>query len=318
MIIGPAGPKESRNFMQMPSIFHLRTGLRQAVSLIASGVAPRATGIRVERQLRGWEEARKLPHSDAVIVSFGKSGRTWFRMLLSRFYARKYGLPEGSLMEFDEFHRANPRVPVLFFTHDNYLKDFAGHDRKSDLYAGKRIILLVRDPRDTAVSQYFQWKHRIVARKKEINGYPSGDVDIHDFITGEAAGIPKIIAFMNAWARDIEAFPSLLLVKYEDLKSDTARQLGLTLAFLGEQPTDAEIADATQYASVENMRKMEQENAGKFGANARLKPADANDPSSFKVRRAKVGGWRDYVTEEQADAIDGMVRDRLDPLYGYR
>jgi hypothetical protein len=71
------------------------------------------------------------------------------------------------------------------------------------------------------------------------------------------------------------------------------------------------------FASVENMRKMEQENAGKRAANARLKPADANDPSSFKVRRAKVGGWRDYVTEEQAAAIDGMVKDKLDPVFGY-
>ena len=57
--------------------------------------------------------------------------------------------------------------------------------------------------------------------------------------------------------------------------------------------------------------------ADKFAANARLKPGDANDPSSFKVRRAKVGGWRDYVTDEQASAIDAMVRERLDPVYGY-
>ena len=65
------------------------------------------------------------------------------------------------------------------------------------------------------------------------------------------------------------------------------------------------------------MRKMEQENAGKLTANTRLKPGDANDPSSFKVRRAKVGGWRDYVSEEQADAIDATVRDNLSPKFGY-
>jgi len=33
-----------------------------------------------------------------------------------------------------------------------------------------------------------------------------------------------------------------------------------------------------------------------------MKPGNADDPSSFKVRRGKVGGWRDYVTEEQAEA----------------
>lgn len=304
--------------MPMPSVFHLRTGLRQAVSLAAAAVLPREAGIRVERRMRGWEEAHKLPHADGVIVSFGKSGRTWFRVLISRYFAHKYGLPDGQIMEFDEFHRANDKVPVLFFTHDNYLKDYMGHDRKFDLYGAKRVILMVRDPRDTAVSQYFQWKHRIVPRKKVINAYPAGDLDVHDFITGEAAGIPKIIEFMNDWARELPRFPNLLVIKYEELKSDTAGQLGRALRFLGEAPSEAELADAAQYASVENMRKMEQENAGKLAANARLKPGNANDPSSFKVRRAKVGGWRDYVTEEQADAIDAMVRDRLDPVYGYR
>lgn len=304
--------------MQLPSVYHLRTGLRQAVSMAASAALPRESGIRVERRMRGWEEAAKLSKADGVIVSFGKSGRTWFRVLISRYFAHKYGLAAGSLMEFDEFHRANPKIPALFFTHDNYLKDYMGHDRKFDLYGRARVILMVRDPRDTAVSQYFQWKHRMVPRKKVINGYPSGEVDVHGFITGAESGIPKIIDFMNDWARDLPRFPNLLLVKYEDLKADTRGQLDRALRFLGHHPTAAELEDAASFASVENMRKMEQANAGKLGANARLKPGDANDPSSFKVRRAKVGGWRDYVTEEQAAAIDRMVRERLDPVYGYR
>jgi hypothetical protein len=302
--------------MPQPTVFHLRTGVRQAVAL-ASRVLPRRTSVGIERYMRGWEEARKLPHCDAVIVSFGKSGRTWFRVLVSRYFAKKFGLAEGRMMEFDEFHRANSSIPVLFFTHDNYLKDFAGHDRKFDLYGGKPIILLVRDPRDTAVSQYFQWKHRIVPRKKLINEYPLTETDLHSFITGEAAGIPKIIDFMNAWAADLTRFPKLMVIKYEDLKADTAGELGRALGFLGFAPTAAELADAAEFASVDNMRKMELENAAKLTANARLKPADASDPSSFKVRRAKVGGWRDYVTEAQAEAIDAMVATRLDPVFGY-
>lgn len=285
---------------------------------MAALTMPREAGIRTERRWRGWEEARKLPHADAVIVSFGKSGRTWFRVMLSRYFARKYGLREGSLMEFDDFHRTDRRIPVLFFTHDNYLKDYMGHDRKFELYGKSRVILLVRDPRDTAVSQFFQWRSRIVPRKKVINSYPLQEVDVHGFIAGEEAGIPKIIGFMNAWARDLPRFDELLMIRYEDLKADTEGQLERVLRFLGEAPSEAELADAAQFASVENMRRMEQENAGKLTSNTRLKPADASDPSSFKVRRAKVGGWRDYVTEDQAKALDAMVRDRLDPVFGYR
>ena len=303
--------------MQLPTAFTLRMGVRQVISRTATLLLPREPGVRIERRIRGWEEAAKLAASDGVIVSFGKSGRTWFRVLVSRYFAQKHGLPEGSLMEFDEFHRANPKIPVLFFTHDNYLKDYMGHDHKFDLYGNSRVILLVRDPRDTAVSQYFQWKHRMVGRKKVINGYPDRAIEVPEFIMGEEAGIPKIIDFMNAWAKDLPRFTNLLTIRYEDLKADTAGELGRALRFLGERPGEADLADAVAFASVENMRRMEQENAGKLAANARLKPGDANDPSSFKVRRAKVGGWRDYVTDEQADAIDAMVRERLDPLYGY-
>jgi Sulfotransferase domain len=302
--------------MQLPTVFHLRTGLRQVVSA-ASMVLPRRTSIAVERKLRGYEEAKKLPQADSVIISFGKSGRTWLRVLISRYFAHKHGLGDGLIMEFDEFHRRNPAIPALFFTHDNYLKDYLGHDRKFELYGKSRVVLMVRDPRDTAVSQYFQWKTRITPRKKLINNYPPAGTELHDFITGEAAGIPKIIEFMNAWARDLEKFPDILVVKYEDLRAETKSELMRILTYLGHVPTDAELDDAVNYASIENMRKMESENAGKLGANARLKPGDVSDPSSFKVRRAKVGGWRDYVTEEQASAIDVMLMTRLAPVFGY-
>ncbi len=302
--------------MLTPSIFEFRTGVRVLASY-ASRALPRETSVRVERWLRGWEEARKLPHADGVVISYAKSGRTWFRVLVSRYFAKKYGLPEGKTMEFDEFHRVNPAIPVLFFSHDNYLKDYEGHDRKAELYGRAKVILMVRDPRDTAVSQYFQWKHRISARKKILNNYPPADVGIADFVMSETAGIPKIIDFMNAWARELPSFRQLHVIRYEELKADTAGELGRALRFLGQQPTDSELADAAAFGSVENMRKMEKENAGKLLANPRLTPGDANDPASFKVRRAKVGGWRDYVSEEQADQIDTMVRDRLSPVFGY-
>lgn len=302
--------------LPLPSIFKIRTGLRQAIAA-ASTILPRQTSVGIERWLRGYEESRKLARADAVIVSFGKSGRTWLTVLLSRYFARKYGLPDGRIMDFDDFHRRNLAIPVIFFTHDNYIKDYLGRDRKFDIYGRLPVVLLVRDPRDTAVSQYFQWKHRMNRRKKLINAYPMEDIGIFDFVTGEAAGIPKILAFMNAWAHDIEDFPSLLVVKYEDLRAATRQELRRVLTFFGQTPTDAELDDCVAYASVDNMRRMEQENAGRRTTDPRLRPGNADDPASFKVRRAKVGGWRDYVTETEAASIDRMVREGLSPIFGY-
>ena len=302
--------------MPFPNAYDVRTGLRQLVSYGAA-ILPLDTGIRFERWFRGYEEKKKLDAADGVIASFGKSGRTWLRVLLWRYFAKKNGFASDSISSFDEFRHKYANVPVLFFTHDNYLKDYLGHDRKAEIYRNLPVVLLVRDPRDTAVSQFFQWKHRMVARKKVINGYPLGDVSVHDFMAGEEAGIPKIISFMNDWAEEIGKMPKLLVVKYEDLRADTKGELRRILAFFGQHPADAELEDAVNFASIENMRRMEIENAKKAGAQRSMKPGDANDPSSFKVRRGKVGGWHDYVTEEQAAALDRMVREKLNPVYGY-
>lgn len=303
--------------MQFPNGYDVRTGLRQLVSY-SSMLLPRETGIRFERWFRGYEEKKKLEAADCVIASFGKSGRTWLRVLLWRYFAQKHGFASDSISGFDEFRHRHADVPALFFTHDNYLKDYLGHDRKVEIYRDVPVVLLVRDPRDTAVSQFFQWKHRMVPRKKVINGYPLQDTSVEEFIASEAAGIPKIIQFMNDWAKAAPQIPKLLVVRYEDLRADTKGQLRRILEFLGQQPADAEIQDSVNFASIDNMRRMELENAKKARAQRSMKPGNADDPSSFKVRRGKVGGWTDYVSEEQAAALNMLVREKLDPVYGYK
>ena len=43
-----------------------------------------------------------------------------------------------------------------------------------------------------------------------------------------------------------------------------------------------------------------------------------SDPESFKVRRAKVGGFKDYFTEAQVAELEELVRSRLSPSFGYQ
>lgn len=140
---------------------------------------------KVERWLRGREQHKKLRRADCVIVSFGKSGRTWLRVMMSRFYQTRHGLAERHLIGFDNLHRLDPAIPKIFFTHDNYTKDYTGNlDSKSD-YAGKKVVLLVRHPADVAVSQYHQWQYRMKPNKVVLNNYPKRgqDLPIFDFVT---------------------------------------------------------------------------------------------------------------------------------------
>ena len=275
--------------------------------------------IRIERWLRGREETRRLARADVAVVSFGKSGRTWLRVMISRYYQLLYGIPEGVLLGFENYHRRNPDIPKIFFTHDNYIKDYTGEfDSKAPFY-GKKVVLLVRNPKDIAVSQYFQWQHRMRPAKKKLNKYPphGTEVPAWDFVMDENVGLPGIIDYLNLWAREAEQVEDLLIVRYEDMRSDTAAVLARVMEFInGTDANDEAVSKAVEYSSVENMRKLEEKNVF-WLAGGRMKPGKKGDPNTYKVRRAKVGGYKDYFTDDEVTKIDDLVADTLSPAYGY-
>jgi len=280
--------------------------------------ASEADKLQAERKLRGREQFRKLQQADIVLVSFGKSGRTWLRVMLSRLYQQIYGLPERALIGFDNFHNMNHAIPRMFFTHDNYIGDYTGHtDSKLDFY-GKKVVLLARDPRDVAVSQFFQWKYRMKTNKKAINQYPEhgADVAIFDFVMSPGAGLMKVIGFLNLWAKEAPRMEDFFLLRYEDLKARPVETLEKLVAFMGTPADDAQIRDAVEFSSYENMKKMEEKKTF-WLSGGRMVPKDRSNPNSYKVRRAKVGGYRDYFDDQQVAQIEAVTAENLLPFFGY-
>ncbi len=280
--------------------------------------APEERKTRAERWLRGREQVHKLHQADIVIVSFGKSGRTWLRVMLSRLYQVKHGLSQRYLIGFDNFHYMNRAIPKVFFTHDNYIRDYTGHvDSKADFY-DRKVVLLARDPRDVAVSQFFQWQYRMKPNKKILNKYPGAgnEVPIFDFVMNEDAGLPKIIDFMNLWARERDRLRGFFLLRYEDLRRAPEETLAQLLDFMGTPGTPEEIREAVEFSSYENMKKMEQKKTF-WLSGGRMVPKDRNNPNTYKVRRAKVGGYRDYFDDDQVARIEALVNETLAPDFGY-
>ncbi len=280
---------------------------------------PRQRRIALERRWRGKEEYRKLQLADWVLISWGKSGRTWFRVMLSRFYQIKYHLPANRLLEFDNLHNRQPEVPKVFFSHNNYLKDYLNVNDELSHFRGKKVVLLVRDPRDVAVSQFFQWKYRMRPNKKLLNKYPAhgAATDIWEFVTDPDCGVPRIVEFFNGWARALpELGDQLLIIRYEDMRRDPAGVMRQVLTFVGTPGSDEEIGKAVEFAAYENMKKLEAKSQFK-GSGARVRPGDKSNPNSFKVRRAKVGGYRDYFEPDRQAHIDQLVSANLDPMFGY-
>ncbi len=280
---------------------------------------PDARRIRIERWLRGREETKRLDRADVAVVSFGKSGRTWLRVMVSRYYQLLHGIPEGVLLGFENYHRRDAAIPKIFFTHDNYIKDYTGElDSKASFY-DKKVVLLVRNPKDIAVSQYFQWQHRMRPAKKKLNEYPphGAEISAWDFVMDANVGLPGIIDYLNLWAREADRVGNLLIIRYEDMRADPAAVLSRVMEFMNDAPAKQDaIEQAVEYASVENMRKLEEKSVF-WLAGSRMKPGKKGDPNSYKVRRAKVGGYKDYFTEEEVARIDALVAETLSPAFGY-
>ena len=155
--------------------------------------------------------------------------------------------------------------------------------------------------------------------KKKLNQYPphGADVSPFDFVMDPNCGLPDIIAFLNLWAREAEKIENLLVVRYEDMRSDPHDTLRRVMEFIDGEPAKASAIDgAVEYSSVENMRKLEEKNVF-WLAGGRMKPGKKGDPDSYKVRRAKVGGYKDYFSEDEAARIDALVDRDLSPTYGY-
>jgi hypothetical protein len=275
----------------------------------------------IDRRLRGREEFRKLHRADWLLVSWGKSGRTWLRVMLSRVYQLMFDLPDYHMLDFDNLNRMDKRVPRIFFTHGNYLRDYTGHgyDTKID-FMGKKIVFLVRDPRDVAVSQYFQWRYRMRPHKKRLNDYPphGEEMSVFDFVMYPEQGLPRIISYFNAWLEWVPRLGDVLVVRYEDMRADPGAVLAKILDFTGTPASDEQVRDAVEFAAFDNLKKMEEKSSFPlWRTGLRLVPGEKGNPNSYKVRRAKVGGYRDYFTDDQIEQIDAMVEQDLDSRFGY-
>jgi hypothetical protein len=108
----------------------------------------------------------------------------------------------------------------------------------------------------------------------------------------------------------------LLVVRYEDLRSHPQREMARVVEFLGMDANEGYLEDMVEFASVENLRKKEQENYF-WRSGSRVQAKDVNDPNTFKVRKAKVGGYRDYFDDDQVAELDAMVDSQLLPVFGY-
>lgn len=242
------------------------------------------------------------PNTQVFIVSYPKSGRTWLRILIARII--KNDTSDADLQNYIHTYRLTKshRCKTTQFTHDGpfNLYNYASYKHLSfykDFYDGREAIFLSRDVRDVLVSHYFEENKRM----KTFNG------TLSHFIRDDVFGARKIVRFYNIWFTNKKRLKSFIHIRYEDLHRSSADTLRKVVRALDiPEVSDSQINEALEFASFQNLKHLERENA--FDSE-KLKPTDKNDEESYKVRKGKIGGYRNYLSDKDIAYIERIVEE---------
>src|SRR3984885_8273249 len=217
---------------------------------------------------------------DVFIVSYPKSGNTWTRFLL------------GNLIYEDEpvtFRNVESRIPSIYIFSDRQLlrlpRIFKSHDCFDPRY--HKVIYIVRDPRDVTVSAY----HYSIKVKLLPDTCP-----MEEFVPLFRRG-PFGSGFLadprwGSWYDNVASWLAMqhtrkfLLLRYEDMLDDAARELRKAADFLGINASPDRIARAVDLSSADKMREMEKSQSKDWQLTK-----ETRQDKPF-VRKARAGGWK--------------------------
>jgi len=125
-------------------------------------------------------------------------------------------------------------------------------------------------------------------------------------------GVRHIIKQQNKLL-EYQNYPSeVLWLTYENFKKETEREMLRLLDFLGLEVDENNLMKALEFADFKNLQKMEKE--GKFEPGG-LSPNRKEDPNSLHVRKGKVSGYREELSNDDIKYIEKEIRKKLKRSY---
>jgi len=235
---------------------------------------------------------------DVFLVSYPKSGNTWTRFLVANLV-----YPENRV-DFSNINHLTPDPEALSQRRLAQLQRpriVKSHQYFDPRY--RRVIYIVRDPRDVLLSQY----HFDIKRQLISEGYPIEEY-VERFVRREENND------YGSWGENVGSWfylrrdsPGFLLVRYEALLSDGMEQLGRIAEFLGLPRDPQRLKFALEQSSADRMRELEKKQAHLWSSTRETRP-----DKPF-VRVAKAGGWKAELPSTCVAAVElawgGLLRD---------
>jgi hypothetical protein len=228
--------------------------------------------------------------NDVFLVSYPRSGNTWTRFLI------------GNLVNPDEpvtFANVEQRVPSIYSLPDRALRRLPRIIKSHEIFDPRypRVIYMVRDPRDVAVSFYhFNIK---LGRFKD-------DLALDEFVTRFVAAniVPDVDRYGSwedhvlSWTRMRGARKTFCFIRYEDMLRDPAAELKKMAPLLGVKPTPERLARAVELSSADRMRALEKSQGDQW-----VLTKGTRQDKPF-VRDAKSGNWQSVMSENSVRKIE--------------
>jgi hypothetical protein len=233
---------------------------------------------------------------DILLASYPKSGNTWTRFLIANlvFPDREVGF--GNLHKFVLDHQVTVKRDFDRAPRPRIVKTHASFDPRY-----RRVVYVVRDPRDVALSQY----HYLRKLRRIDDAFPMEEF-IERFLTGELKRFPGSWGEnVGSWLATRARHPGFLLLRYEDLLTHTASELSRVAAFAGLPATPERIMQAVERSSVEKMRESEKAQ----GRRSTLIKGSRTDIAF--VRAAKSGGWQTELPKPLVARIEATWGDTM-------
>ena len=207
---------------------------------------------RVAKYLLGTDIAGRslaVYPDDTFIVSYPRSGNTWTRFLVANLVH-----PE-QLVTFANIERL---IPDCEAQSSRYMKRVPrprmvkSHEYFDPRY--RKVLYIVRDPRDVALSYYdFARKYRQIDDRYSLASFVS------DFVAGRLSS-----ADWGTWGENVASWVytrngwlGFLLLRYEDMLSDTERELTKVAGFLGVESEPKRLTAAVERSAADRMRSLE-------------------------------------------------------------
>jgi hypothetical protein len=229
---------------------------------------------------------RRLPvrSDDILLASYPKSGNKWMRFLIANLLHPDQAVDTENLHQLIVDPDLTVKRDIDRAPRPRIVKSHGSFDPRY-----RRVIYLVRDPRDVVLSQYDDLRESRsegdeLPMERFIERFLTGDLDHYLGPWGENVG---------SWLAARSGYPGFLVLRYEDLLASPSRELARVADFAGWPATPERISQAVERSSLDTMHGNEKK----------------QDPSCLPSKSTKSGGWRSNLPEPQAARIEAAWAD---------